>query len=109
MTVEIKLCGKSTLSAYIDAADYEMVSRFKWYQQKQKGSRTFYAMTQINGTIITMHRLIMNHPKHGEVNHIDGNGLNNQRSNLEVVSHRENILYGISRRAYDEWKAHESQ
>jgi hypothetical protein len=37
-----------------------------------------------------MHRIIMNPANGFEVDHIDGNGLNNQRSNLRIVTRRQN-------------------
>jgi hypothetical protein len=40
--------------------------------------------------MILMHRVIMNPPAHLEVDHINGNKLDNRRANLRVVSHAVN-------------------
>ena len=101
---EIKMSGPSGLIILVDDDDLELVSGHKWYPLKAKGSLTIYARTSKDRQNISMHRLIMGFPKHGEVNHIDGNGLNNQRGNLEVVTHRQNIKAMYSRLAYDAWK-----
>ena len=39
---------------------------------------------------IQMHREILNPPPNMKVDHIDGNGLNNQKSNLRIVTNRQN-------------------
>ena len=47
---------------------------------------------QIDGVIYTrlLHRLIMNCPEDRVIDHINGNGLDNRRENLRIVSIREN-------------------
>jgi hypothetical protein len=68
--------------ALVDDEDFEWLLRFKWCL---KGDyRTSYAHTWIDGTMITMHRLILQASRGEEVDHINGNGLDNQRGNLRL-------------------------
>ena len=90
--------------AYVDASDYEMVSRYSWYVLTAKRSLTKYARTTINRKTVYLHRMIMNPAEHLVIDHIDGDGLNNTRANLRVTTHSDNIGSIASRRAYDEWK-----
>jgi hypothetical protein len=84
--------GKTGLSAEIDDADAELVSIYKWMVL---GPTIKYATTTTNihfGKHILMHRLIcgLTHGDKREVDHIDGNGLNNKRTNLRICSRAEN-------------------
>jgi hypothetical protein len=79
--------------ALIDDEDYELVSAFTWCAHKM--SNCFYATSRTSRKegkrkLLYMHRLIMNAPKGIEVDHINGNGLDNRRSNLRLCSHKEN-------------------
>lgn len=86
-TIEIPLSqGKVAL---IDESDLEIVSCHRWYCARRK--HTCYAMTSIARGKVLMHRLLMNPGIDQEVDHRDGNGLNNQRSNIRVVSKHENM------------------
>ena len=75
--------------AVIDAADYPRVANFSWHQ-----ASTGYARSQVRGSrrkqCVYMHRLIMDAPVGMEVDHIDGDPLNNHRVNLRLVTHSEN-------------------
>lgn len=53
--------------------------------------KTFYAKRTERGITVYLHRLILSATGHLEVDHIDGNGLNNRRSNLRLVTHRQNM------------------
>ncbi len=77
------------LFAIVDAADYERVSRYKWCATGS-GSRA-YACRSHYGRHLSMHRFIMNPPDGMVVDHIDGNRLNNRRSNLRICTIQQNI------------------
>lgn len=77
--------------------DYEELSKSKWHLNDKGDNKGLYAYRKQwlpdegRYLSIAMHRLITNCPKGREVDHIDGNGLNNQRENLRVVSHTQNM------------------
>lgn len=86
---EIKLTqGKVAL---VDDEDYEYLSQFKWFAHKDYS--TFYAgrSTGRHGKQIWMHREILGTPDGLIVDHIDHNGLNNQKYNLRNCTHGDNI------------------
>lgn len=76
------------LFATVDAADYEEVSKYKWYAKRH--GATVYATCIQRGRVVYMHRMIMRAGKGRIVDHIDGNGLNNRRCNLRVCTHQQN-------------------
>jgi hypothetical protein len=80
--------------ALVDDENFENLSKFKWFARKDKN--TFYAgrtPSRKSGkrTMVQMHTQIMETPKGMEVDHIDSNGLNNQRSNLRICTRKENV------------------
>lgn len=83
------------LFAIIDEEDYPLVSGYRW--NVQPGRNTFYAITfvRLRGMMksvqLKMHRVILDPPADLVVDHIDGNGLNNQRSNLHACTHQDNL------------------
>lgn len=81
---EILLTNGGT--AKVDDADYERVAGVNWYRHSQG-----YATTTIRRRTVSMHRLILNAKRGEEVDHIDRDPSNNQRANLRIVSHAENM------------------
>jgi len=80
---------KSGYEILIDDDDYRLVSQYKWHVYKDRN--IYYATSKSNGARIKMHRLILNAQPGEIVDHIDGNGLNNQKSNLRICTVQENI------------------
>ncbi len=81
--------------AIVDDEDFDYLNQLKWYAHKDYKTKTFYAARSVylkNGKSTTeqMHRLILNPPQGMQIDHIDGNGLNNQKSNLQIVTPRAN-------------------
>jgi hypothetical protein len=77
--------------ARVDAADLQSVSLLKW-NRAVIGNHS-YARVDIGGRSILMHRHLMG-LEPGDtrvVDHIDGDGLNNQRANLRVCTTAENV------------------
>lgn len=95
---EIKLSQqgkhKNKHVALVDDEDYEYLNQWRW--SRGKVGSIHYAMRTCNQKKgerpirIMMHRLIMNTPKEMNVDHIDHNGLNNQKSNLRNCTQKEN-------------------
>lgn len=79
--------------ALVDDADYELVNQYKWYALKcDRCWYAFHTLPRVDGKkkTIRMHRLIMGFPTN-VVDHIDHDGLNNQRSNLRHATNAQNI------------------
>ena len=78
--------------AIVDDNDFDALSIHKWYCLTVRN--ICYAVRSVGKhkqqTHLYMHRVIMNPPENMEIDHLDGNGLNNSRSNLKVSTHREN-------------------
>ncbi|MCJ2039832.1 HNH endonuclease [Methylobacterium sp. J-059] len=79
------------LFAIVDDADLPLVIGHKWRAHRVKGSHTVYAKTWTRNGTIFMHHLIVGRRRGKEVDHRDGNGLNNRRTNLRHVTHQENL------------------
>lgn len=75
----------------IDPEDYEAVSIFKWGVLRTKQGTKLYAQT-IGGSKkpLLMHRLILRANPFEEVDHKDGDGLNNTRENLRIATRSQN-------------------
>lgn len=84
--------------ALVDDEDYEYLNQWKWQARKnRRGDRvwTWYAARLENQSgrrvLLLMHRVIMAVADSNlKVDHRDGDGLNNQRSNLRECTNSEN-------------------
>ena len=85
---EIKL--SKGFVAQVDDEDFEYLNQFKWYVYIDRVYR--YALRRDNKSRkrIKMHRVILNAPDNILVDHIDHNGLNNQRNNIRLCTNTQN-------------------
>jgi phage-related protein len=85
--------------AMVDDDDFDKLSKHKWCVNCCGwGSKYLYAQrgkTSGGKIKFLMHRVIMNAKKGQEIDHIDGNGLNNQKSNLRFVTRTQNQMNRI--------------
>jgi len=85
--------GKTTM---VDDEDYEYLNQWKWNVTAKTPGGCFYAVRKSSIKLgkrkpIRMHREIIGVPPPGMfVDHIDGNGLNNQRNNLRFATPSQN-------------------
>lgn len=84
----------------IDKADEDFARQFSWYAVPVTNGR-FYAHARVRktGKRILMHRALMDAPKGMVVHHRNNNGLDNRRSNLEVMTNRKNVKQAFSGRS----------
>lgn len=87
--------------AIVSDKDYKNINRYKWVLSIVN-DRKYYAVRYTKNAdgkraVIKMHRQLLNAPNDVEVDHIDNNGLNNQRSNIRLCTKIEN---GYNRTKY---------
>lgn len=83
--------------ALVDDKDFEFLNQWKWHITNHK---TPYAESKIESKNSRMHRLITKCPKNKVVDHIDGNGLNNQKNNLRICNISQNLANQIRNSKY---------
>lgn len=89
--------GKSIL---VDETDVERVRQFSWHvsYNKGRGPASCYARRKIHRTAEGLrptaqcvHRFLLDPPANMQIDHINGNPLDNRRSNLRVCSASQNM------------------
>lgn len=89
------------LVVIFDDADWPLVAPYHWYAQRHR--HTWYALANVpypdgtknkqgrsRRTTIKMHRVILNAKPGEQVDHDDGDGLHNSRSNIAIATHSGN-------------------
>jgi hypothetical protein len=76
--------------ARVDVDILPLLSKHSWNVQKGKGK--VYAKTQIGGRTVYMRRVVANAPSDAGlvVDHCNGDGLDNRRSNLRIATWQQN-------------------
>jgi hypothetical protein len=78
--------------AKVDDEDYDHLCQFRWHGIKRTPTSAMYARRTVTDTTtgkrfdLRMHRVIMGAKAGQMVDHVDGDGLNNQRRNLRFVT-----------------------
>lgn len=75
--------------AVVDDDDYPYLSRFSWYCDG-----TYAVRTGVHKGVryaVKMHRVILHAPGTREVDHINGDTLDNRKDNLRLVTHGQNM------------------
>lgn len=81
--------------ALVNDDDFVLLGQFKWYAHRQ-GCGLWYAERKTPGEdgsfqrSVLMHRVILDAPLGVDVDHKNGNGLDNQRSNLRSATRQQN-------------------
>lgn len=83
--------SNSPLSAQVDESDASVIGAHIWFLAKKRNKTYAMARDRKTKRRMYMHRLLMTAPRGKIVDHIDGNGLNNHRSNLRICTRSENM------------------
>ena len=91
---KIALSGKKGNGkfALVDNSDYEYLNQFKWHiSSPGYPTRGIWSSQRKQNKLVNMHRELIKSEKGFEIDHINGDKLDNRRSNLRIVTHKQNI------------------
>ncbi len=85
--------------ALVDDEDYAELSRHKWYVNVSRRSKYAHRQFRDHGdgtkygkrVLVLMHRQVMRAPKGKNVDHINGDGLDNRKENLRLCTQSQNL------------------
>lgn len=78
--------------AIVDDEDYSMLSQYRWFLHTTGCAIRHFGHGRKDRRMIRMHREIMNAPKELQVDHINGDKLDNRRSNLRLATNSQNQM-----------------
>lgn len=86
----IKIGGVNCLYTFVDDEDFEFVSKYHWtFNNNRYAHHVWFENGKFNH--IKLHRLLLDvTDRNIIVDHVDGNGLNNMKSNIRVCNRFEN-------------------
>lgn len=87
------------LEILVDDEDYEYINQWKWHAYKNPSSNIIYARRNVNknrknpkNQSFYLHRQLLKLTSLKDiVDHVDHNGLNNQKYNLRIGTHKDNM------------------
>lgn len=81
------------VSTFIDIEDYEECKKYRWRISQKRNK--YYVVSGQTPNLIYMHQLILDKSTDPnlEIDHIDGNSLNNKRDNLRFLSKSDNARF----------------
>ena len=82
------------LDVKYDLEDLNKLRALRWHLKRANGNVVYVASSKWRGKTIYMHRFIMNCPKDKVVHHVNGDGLDNRKINLEKVDKSTNKTSG---------------
>ncbi len=90
---KIKLTkGTSTI---VDDDDFDELIKYKWCCNGSNYATRSKKMADGRWKMVYMHRELMGNPDGMEIDHINGNRLDNRKCNLRICSSRENMVHII--------------
>lgn len=108
---------KNGKTAVIDPEDVEKCSKYGWVLDDSKPNNYVHTCVGKSRKTLKLHRFILNAKQGDIVDHIDGDGLNNTRKNLRLVTASQNganrrkfknktsIYKGVHKRENGKWRA----
>lgn len=91
MTIRVPLgpSGAPVAWSTIDLEDYERVIAYRWYL-----SGRGYAFRSRDGKSVFLHREVLGFPDSEDIDHVNGDKLDNRKENLHACTHLHNVRVG---------------
>lgn len=97
--IELKIIGyKRNGSVLFDKEDLPIVKQYEWHINSNGYAVNRNTWRKNNHNTIRLHRLIMNYDGEHDIDHINGNKLDNRKANLRICTRAENLWNTIRQR-----------